>query len=291
MATISKVDIFFLIDRYDALAFDAFGVLLDESGLKPGAASLLAHLKKIAKPYWIVTNGSSRARDGMAAYYRSMGLLVTEPSIITSGCLLSGHFAGENLAGSRVAVLGTEGSNTMVAAAGGIPVDLLGGEEFDVVVVANQTEFPFLESVDAVISQTICAREAGRSMHLVLTNPDLLYPKGQGRYGITSGAIALLIESALELRFPGDPANRFCRLGKPYAPIFSCLTAKAGTRNIVMIGDQIETDIKGARAFGLDAALYTRGVTNPATVRFTGESTEIPNFLLDDLWPGDDHDQ
>jgi ribonucleotide monophosphatase NagD (HAD superfamily) len=54
-----------------------------------------------------------------------------------------------------------------------------------------------------------------------------------------------------------------------------------------MIGDQIETDIKGARAFGLDTVLYTRGVTNPASVKFVVGSDSCPDFLLDDLWSGE----
>ena len=285
MASITKVDIFFLLDRYDALAFDAFGVLLNESGLMPGAGALLKHLNDIRKPYWIVTNGSSRTLEGAVAFYQGMGLPLNGEKIITSGCLLGDYFAKEGLAGRRVAVLGTEASRSLAVAAGGIPVDILRGEECEVIVVSNQTEFPFVETLDAVISLTIQAREQGRSMRLVLTNPDLIYPKGSGRYGITSGAIALVIEHALELRFPGDPANRFCRLGKPYAPIFTELVARSGTRNIVMIGDQLETDIKGARNFGLDAVLYTRGITNPSIVDFAVEEASCPTYLLDDLWP------
>jgi ribonucleotide monophosphatase NagD (HAD superfamily) len=51
------------------------------------------------------------------------------------------------------------------------------------------------------------------------------------------------------------------RLGKPNTPIFEEAVRRAGTSNVVMIGDQLETDIKGARAAGLDAVWIETGVT------------------------------
>ena len=43
--------------------------------------------------------------------------------------------------------------------------------------------------------------------------------------------------------------------------IFEDAVRRAGTSRIVMIGDQWETDIKGARAAGLDAVWIETGVT------------------------------
>jgi ribonucleotide monophosphatase NagD (HAD superfamily) len=48
-----------------------------------------------------------------------------------------------------------------------------------------------------------------------------------------------------------------------------------------MIGDQLETDVAGARAAGIDAALLVTGVT-----RWQDESTSssaAPTYLLDSL--------
>jgi HAD superfamily hydrolase (TIGR01450 family) len=283
--SIPEVTISQLIASYDALALDAFGVLVDESGAGEESRRLINHLNRIHKPYWIVTNGSSREPAQMAAYYQRLGLAVPPGRVITSGCLLMDYFKEQSLQGTRVACLGTTGSRNMVEQAGGRLVDPLKEGSFDVLVVSNQTEYPFLETIDAVISAIIRQRDDGKVVRLVLTNPDLIYPKGKAAFGITSGAIALLIEQVLAVRYPGSRDNLFVRLGKPFAPIFKMLCSVAQTRNIVMIGDQIDTDIQGARSYGLDAVLYTRGVTKIDTLSFAGEPR--PNFLLNSLWDGE----
>ena len=40
---------------------------------------------------------------------------------------------------------------------------------------------------------------------------------------------------------------------------------RSGTKDMVMIGDQIGTDIRGANAFGLDSVLVETGIADPAT--------------------------
>src|SRR4029453_10495985 len=57
------------------------------------------------------------------------------------------------------------------------------------------------------------------------------------------------------------PAIAFARLGKPAAYLYEEALRRCGTRNAVMIGDQLETDIRGANACGIDSALVTTGVS------------------------------
>ena len=70
-----------------------------------------------------------------------------------------------------------------------------------------------------------------------------------------------LIEAALQLRYQNHDGLRFVRLGKPHAAIFEQAFKNSGTRDMIMIGDQLETDIRGAKAFGIDCALIDTGVT------------------------------
>jgi ribonucleotide monophosphatase NagD (HAD superfamily) len=78
---------------------------------------------------------------------------------------------------------------------------------------------------------------------------------------MASGSLALILEAALQLRYPDRPGLRFARLGKPNSAIFTEALRRSGTRNMVMLGDQLETDIRGANDFGLDSVLVTTGVT------------------------------
>ena len=223
----------------------------------PGAAAFIAALNARAKPYYIVTNDASKLPATAARRYRGFGLAIDEARVITSGQLLGDHFARAGLAGARCVVLGPEDSVAYVECAGGRPVSPV--EPFDVLVVADESGFPFLETVDAVLSALFRAFDAGRTVHLVCPNPDLVYPSAAG-FGIASGSVAGMLEAALALRYPRRGV-RFTRLGKPYPAIFEEALRRSGTRDMVMVGDQLETDIRGARAFGIDAVLVMTGVS------------------------------
>jgi HAD superfamily hydrolase (TIGR01450 family) len=248
-----------LIERYDALLFDAYGVLVHVSGPMPGAPELITRLNQIEKPYCIVTNDASRLPDKSAARYRRYGLQVTAEQIVTSGTLLQDYFAKHRLRGKRCAVLGPADSLRYVELAGGEVVTA--DAWFDVLVIGDESGFPFLDTVDTALSTLFKMLDAGRSVHLVLPNPDLIYPSGIDSFGIAAGSVAMLFEAALRRRYRDRAGLEFARLGKPYPHLFEAAMARCDTRNVVMIGDQLETDIAGARACGIDSALITTGVS------------------------------
>jgi len=256
--SIPHVTIDGLLDRYEAILFDAYGVLVHAAGPLPGAAELLTRLNRESRPYFIVTNDASKLPETAAARFQRFGLPLDAAHIITSGMLLGPHFASRGLRGRRCAVLGPRDSTRYVADAGG---DVVAPDEpFDVLVIGDESGFPFLEWVDAALTSLFRAIDDGRAVHLVVPNPDLIYPGGGG-FGFAAGTIANMFEGALALRYPSRPDLRFVRLGKPNAPIFQEALRRAGTSRVVMIGDQLETDVKGSRAAGIDAVWIETGVT------------------------------
>ena len=156
-------------------------------------------------------------------------------------------------------MLGPADSARYVADAGGevVPPD----EAFDVLVIGDESGFPFLDWADAALSSLFVSIDRGRPVHLVVPNPDLIYPGGGG-FGFAAGTIANMFEGALALRYPDRPELRFARLGKPNTPIFEDAIRRLGTSRAVMVGDTLETDIAGARAAGLDAVWIETGVTS-----------------------------
>src|SRR2546427_11913216 len=93
MDTIPEITIASLIDRYDVLLLDAYGVLVNSSGALPGAAELTHRLSESGKPYYILTNDPSRLPTTPAARYRACGLTIDPEPLITSGLLPKGPFA------------------------------------------------------------------------------------------------------------------------------------------------------------------------------------------------------
>jgi HAD superfamily hydrolase (TIGR01450 family) len=247
-----------LLDRYDAFLFDAYGVLVHAAGPLDGARELLARLNRDGRAFFVVTNDASKLPATAAHRFQRFGLPVEASQVLTSGLLLEAFFAAERLQGRRCAVLGPTDSARYVEQAGGVVV--APDDVFDVLVIGDESGFPFIEWADAALSSLFRSIDAGRPVRLVVPNPDLIYPGGGG-FGFAAGTIANMFEGALALRYPARPDLRFARLGKPNAPIFEEAVRRAGTSRVVMIGDQLETDIKGARSAGLDAVWIETGVT------------------------------
>ena len=270
-----------LLDRYDGVLLDAYGVLVDDRGVLPGTAALLAELDRRGTPFAIVTNDASRSPATYAARFAAQGIALAPGRVVTSGSLLPGYFRDRGLAGARTCVLGTPDAFAYVREGGGVPVALEPGMAIEALAVCDDGGTPFVPGIELAFSAVVRAVEAGRPPALVLPNPDLIYPRGGDEYGFTAGAMALLIEVALGRRFPGR-GLAFDRLGKPAPHLFTEARRRLGVDRVVMIGDQLETDIAGARAAGIDAALLA-GVsrwtpTSPA-------SGVAPRYLLATIEP------
>jgi len=267
-----------LLPRYDALLLDAYGVLVDGSGALDGAAGLIERLNLSGKPYRVVTNDASRTEESTAARFAALGLDVPADRIVTSGGLLAAHFAAQGLGGLRCAVLGPEDSRAYVERAGGRVVPPRA--PFDVLVIGDESGFePFLGTVNDALSTLLNRLDAGHEVRLVLPNPDLIFPSGPEAVGIAGGALAALFEAVLEQRYAHSPGLRFYRLGKPFPALFEQAAAALETRNLLMIGDQLDTDIAGAAAFGIDSALYLRGIARKSRM----PSGPRPTYLLERL--------
>lgn len=267
-----------LLEQYAGLLLDVYGVLMDARGPLPGAAELLGALEANHTPYAIVTNDASRSPATYTARFASHGITVPPERFVTSGSLLTSYAP---LRGLRTCVLGTPDSRAYAQAGGAVVVPL--GAELDALAVCDDSGFDFLPGIEEALNAVVRAVEAGRRPALVLPNPDLVYPKGGGALGFTAGAIALLIETALARRFPAQQL-RFAHLGKPEPHLF----AEAARRlslppdRLVMIGDQLETDIAGARAAGVATALLA-GVSSWEHAQHA--ASFAPTYLLGRLWP------
>jgi HAD superfamily hydrolase (TIGR01459 family) len=267
-----------LLARYDVFLLDAYGVLVASGGALPGAASFLRRLAEAGKQRLIVSNDASRLPATSAARYQRFGLPIAEEDILTSGLLIRDHFAAAGLVGAPCIVLGTEDSNSYVRAAGGVVV-ARDDDGAAVVVVADDDGYSLLDAINQVITVLLRRLARGQATSLILPNPDLVFPRAHDSYGITAGAIATTIEAVLRLRDPAG-THRFTPLGKPNRPMFEAATRRfpdMPLSRMVMLGDQLGTDILGAHRFGLDSVLVETGIARFAQLA----SSEVrPTFTL-----------
>lgn len=264
-----------LVVQYEAILLDAYGVLVDGVGELPGARRLLACIESAGRPFLILTNDASRQPETIAARFRAFGLSIESDRIVTSGSLVAPYFAAHGLEGARCIVLGPEDSEEYVRAANAVPVSVETDAEIDALVIASGDGYPFQYALERALSAVARQIRRGREIALILPNPDLIYPKRGEQYGFTAGAAALLIEAGLARLFPGRDLQ-FVSLGKPNPLMFERARELMGLTRVVMVGDQLQTDIAGAAAAGLDSALIDTGVSH-----WRDESSSVrPDFLL-----------
>ena len=273
----SPTSIKMLIECYDALLIDAYGVLVNGRGPLEGASAFIERLRTKSQAFSIVTNDASRLPETCAQRYQSLGIHIEAHEVLTSGSMITEVFQEEGLQSAKTMVLGTEDTRTYVKAGGGELLELKPDAEPDAVVVADEGGYNFLQSVEAVLSALCKVIDAGKSPRLYVANPDIIYPKREGEFGYTGGAVALLLEAGLNRRYPGRD-NRFTGLGKPYSPIFNAAKSRHPDGKLVMVGDQLDTDILGANNAGIDSVLMLSGVA-PSSY----ENGPQPTYVLQDL--------
>jgi HAD superfamily hydrolase (TIGR01459 family) len=274
-----------VVERYDVVLLDAYGVLNDHAGPRPGAAAFLQRLQRHGRAFGVVSNDASRSAAAAAARYADFGLAIPAERIVMSGAVLAPHFRRAGLEGERCVVLGPPDSLQWVRQAGGVVVPWQDPDaDPRVVVICDDAGYDFLPAIESVIALAIARIDRGRPLDLVLPNPDLVFPKGPGRLGLTAGSIAMLVEVALAARYPLAP-RRFVPLGKPEPGIFALARHQLGVpddASVVMIGDQVGTDVAGANAAGIDSILLAGGVTDLTSIPATGPQPTWTMAALDD---------
>ena len=100
------------------------------------------------------------------------------------------------------------------------------------------------------------------SKKMICTNPDLIVDRGNKRE-YCAGSIARLFE---------EIDGEVIYFGKPYPPVYE-LAAKVNDKKILCIGDNLNTDIKGAMTQNFDSLLITGGI----------HRQEISNFSIENV--------
>src|SRR3954470_7134935 len=122
-----------IIDQYDVIFFDAFGVIKTYQGLVPGIENTFAYLKEQKKEYYIVTNDASRSPAQLAESYHRMGLhAISQDCIISSG-MLTKEYLDLKVQDGIVAYLGTENSAHYIESSGlhTLPVSAIDDSNID----------------------------------------------------------------------------------------------------------------------------------------------------------------
>jgi HAD superfamily hydrolase (TIGR01450 family) len=255
-----------LLDSYDGVILDLDGVVYIGPDPVPAAAEAITRLREADVPLCFLTNNASRTSAQVADHLRELGLDVTDDHVLTSAQVAAALLAADLPVGAPVLVIGGDGLRRALRREGLTPVTGLDSEPEAVVQGFN----PELDW-KALAEGTYAVRSG---LPWIATNLDRTVPTPRGP-APGNGILVGVIEAAT-----GRSPDRVA--GKPRPEPFRQAAARMGSSTPLMVGDRLDTDIRGARNAGIDAMLVLTGVST-ATQVLRCPPDRRPHYLGRDL--------
>jgi len=267
-----------LANSYAYMLLDLDGCIYVGEEAVPGAAEAVAALRAAGKGVAFVTNDARRSGEEYVRKLWGLGLQASLEEVVTVGGAIQ-HVLAETERWRSAYVVGAAVIHRHVLDAGLKVVNGLDVPGPDVVVVAAHDRFSYDELRGAV--QAVLA-----GAELVCAGHDPTFPMPDGPWPGT-GAVVAAVEAATGARALnlGKPAAQpfrtaLERLGAavpaPLPPPSAAerLAAPAGAAPpghgvrqapaALVVGDRLDSDLAGADAAGLDAAIVLTGATSAA---------------------------
>jgi len=257
------------LDGIELLLADLDGVVYRGKQGIPGAVEQLNRAVTSGRRLGYVTNNASRTDETVAAQLRDLGLAAEASEVVTSPQAAVALLAQTVPIGSTVLVVGGDGLIDELEKAGFRPTRSADDDPAAVVQgFAPEVGWPELAEASFAL-----AEQPGRDpLPWIATNTDWTFPLERG-LAPGNGTLVSAVHTAVQ-RLP-------VFAGKPETPIFETAFARFGTRSALMLGDRLDTDIKGARAAGISSALVLTGVDRPK--QLVAASADMrPDYIVAD---------
>ena len=252
----------FDFDAFDAVLLDLDGTIYHEEHALPGAVELIRRFQAEGRKYACLTNSTS-SPERISARLGRMGVKVDPAHIYTAAAAACDYvmerFGGQSAVAQgggapkpRVFNLSTEGVHDMLdgkvewvndekspcdAVICGVPVNLFATEE------RQRAALVLLRNGSALVA--ICA--------------DRVYPSPRGlEFGVGAMSAMMAYAAGATPVFTGKPERFF----------FEELCRRLGVApgRCVLVGDNLESDIAGAKGVGMRGVLVLTGVASEADV-------------------------
>jgi glycerol 3-phosphatase-2 len=254
-----------LASKYDSLLLDLDGVVYQGSEAIVNAVESVNRAASLGIQVGYLTNNSSRRAETIAEQLIGFGIQATAEQIVGSASAGVMLLAKKIPLGAKVLVVGGDGLKHAVEERG-----------FQVVDHASHSPAAVIQGFSPDVSwrelaQASFAIQGGAIW--IATNQDWTVPVEQGiapGNGTLVGAVHTAVGILPEIA------------GKPFKPIFDQALLQLGIKNPLMVGDRLDTDIRGANGSGMDSAVVMTGIVTRKELLAAGKK-DRPKFILQDL--------
>ncbi|MHC5227365.1 TIGR01457 family HAD-type hydrolase [Enterococcus sp. LJL99] len=248
--------------NYQGFLIDLDGTIYLGSQIIPAGKRFVEKLQTLQLPFLFVTNNTTKAPSEVAnRLANEFDIHVPEKTIYTAS-LATIDFMKADGKGNKVYVIGESGLVDLILAAGFIWEE----ETPDYVVVGLDTAINYEK-----LSTAILAIQKGSTF--IGTNPDKNIPTERGLLP-GAGSFIALIQTATQV----EPII----IGKPKAIIMDEAIKRLNLdkNEVLMVGDNYETDIQSGLQNGIDTLLVLSGFTPKEAVPTLPEK---PTFVVSSL--------
>lgn len=231
------------MNKYKAICLDLDGTVYRGIEPIPEAVTFIDSMQNRGIEPYFITNNSSMTRLQLQEKLASFGIIANSDRIMTSA-IAAARYCKENHNGATVMIIGEKGLEEALESEG----ILLTEEDPDIVVMGIDRGLTYAKLANACL-----AIRAGA--HFIATNSDKAFPTERGLVP-GNGSFAKLMENATGI----SPVF----IGKPEAYMLEFIQQENGylKEEMVMIGDNYDTDIQAGIRFGIDTVHVAGGVTS-----------------------------
>src|SRR5437667_8460997 len=226
---------------------DLDGVIYRENHLLPGAADFVQVLNATGTPFLFLTNNSAPTPEDLAVRLKHLGIYGISARHFYTSALNTADFLSETDPACTVFVIGEGGILTAL-------------HERKIANDAIRPRYVVIGEGAATMEQLTKAHVCiERGARLLATNPDNWCPVSSDKTRPGAGATAAFLEAST--------GRQAYYLGKPNGYMFHRARRKLAELalgpldEVVMIGDTMETDVRGAIEAGMHAFLVLSGST------------------------------
>ncbi len=263
--------------RFKGIILDIDGVLKRGSTPIPGAPETVKKLRELGLKIIFLSNLSTKSREQYVDILRNRIGVDVSPDELVLATSATADYVAKHSKTKKVYFVGHKGLRDELEKAGLIIVDnpeeaefLVAGSPFDEKgFVTEENKWKFTGAIRAILLA---------KARFVAVNPDKLFPGPDGKPIPGTGTFLGAITAATGVK----PVI----IGKPSEEIYRIALGKIGVSpsEVIMVGDQLETDIIPAKKLGLTTVLVLSGLTKREDLeKLDPEKKSMIDYVFEDV--------
>ena len=249
---------------FKAILLDLDGTVYRGKEVIEGVPQAIEAIRKLRMKIFFISNASMRTRKEQMEKLQGMDIDCKLGEVYNTA-YATANYIRQHYPHAKVYVISEGGLQKEIALAGIKIIDGKDGERADVVAIGLDTKLTFEKLATAL-------RAIINGAVFIASNVDHVYPTEKGLL-LGSGTIAAFLEYGTK--------KKPIVIGKPESHLIEALLANAHLKKneVLIVGDNYETDLKVAKLMKIKCALVLTGLTQKKDLKNMKKS-EQPDFVL-----------